>query len=231
MLKTIRLRKERDKESENLNSEEKALFEEIVNQIYTSPFSLYEKELILQDILDMFIENQNSGRDVDFIVGEDYREFCEEIINSYLDNKRKPVMVLGFIQRMLIAGLIFFILVTLINGVGSTINENQLSAILIYSCIFATAKFSFIREFSKYNLKNFKHKFITNFINNASGDKEVKMNINLLLIIAFVNVILNSLGIIKLNFSLGIGVLVCILFILILQFLKISLIKSYKVVD
>lgn len=44
MIKAIKLVKIRNKESKFLNQEENALFEEIVNKIYESPLSFYEKE-------------------------------------------------------------------------------------------------------------------------------------------------------------------------------------------
>lgn len=120
MLREFRLRSIRIKQQDKLNSRNLALYKVITNNIQNSDLRSVEKEEILQDILDMMLQIQMEDKPVEVIVGDDYREFCNNIVNEYLMSKPRIYKVLSFLQKYIILMIIisFFMSNQVKSGLG-----------------------------------------------------------------------------------------------------------------
>lgn len=180
----------------------------------------------------MLVENQSLGNKVEFIVGEDYRVFCDEIIKSYFGKDKKAIDILGYIQRTLIVTVLFFIFYGIQE---TTLSSSQIFSTLIVSCLYGRVKFNFTREFSRYNLKNYKYKILIrafNFRRSKQESKEEKIAFTACILSVIILFSLDQIGIIKSTITIGIGVLfIILLIVLAIQVFKIALIKNYKAVN
>ena len=82
-----------------LDGEYKEKFQEIDIYISSSGFKVGNVEDIMNDILDLFISAQEENKPIENIIGNDIKEFCDQVIDSrkltisemilsYLDNIR-----------------------------------------------------------------------------------------------------------------------------------------------
>jgi DNA-binding ferritin-like protein (Dps family) len=69
-------------------------------------------EEIAQDILDLFLESQSRGEEIQSVIGEDYKKFCDEIISESA-LKMKSVSLLNFYIKHF-----FFSLALFVSGLG-----------------------------------------------------------------------------------------------------------------
>lgn len=92
----------RIKEQKKLNENNLFLYKYITTYIKATDLTMYEKEEILHQIMDMLLEAQYENRDKSFIVGDNYKEFCKSIIDEYMATKSKLYIFLDYFQRYIL---------------------------------------------------------------------------------------------------------------------------------
>lgn len=131
----------RIKEQKKLNENNFCLYKHIIAYIKATNLTIYEKEEILHQIMDMLLEAQYENRDKSFIVGDDYKKFCKSIIDEYMLTKSKVYIVLDYVQRYVLwmiigLGLEGFYNLFLINQLTITLNDiftwNMISLFIVF---------------------------------------------------------------------------------------------------
>lgn len=141
MVRILKLRNIRIKEQKKLNENNFCLYKHIIAYIKATNLTIYEKEEILHQIMDMLLEAQYENRDKSFIVGDDYKKFCKSIIDEYMLTKSKVYIVLDYVQRYVLwmiigLGLEGFYNLFLINQLTITLNDiftwNMISLFIVF---------------------------------------------------------------------------------------------------
>ena len=141
MVRVLKLRNIRIKEQKKLNENNFCLYKHIIAYIKSTNLTIYEKEEILHQIMDMLLEAQYENRDKSFIVGDDYKKFCKSIIDEYMLTKSKVYIVLDYVQRYVLwmiigLGLEGFYNLFLINQLTITLNDiftwNMISLFIVF---------------------------------------------------------------------------------------------------
>ena len=141
MVRVLKLRNIRIKEQKKLNENNLCLYKHIIAYIKATDLTMYEKEEILHQIMDMLLEAQYENRDKSFIVGDDYKKFCKSIIDEYMLTKSKVYIVLDYVQRYVLwmiigLGLEGFYNLFLINQLTITLNDiftwNMISLFIVF---------------------------------------------------------------------------------------------------
>lgn len=100
--------KDTNKYKENLNKEYRVIFDEILVYLRTSCLPEKEIEVTIQDTLSIFLEAQSKGKAVKETIGEDYKEFCDELIDEL---KKSPESK----KRIILSNIsIFFNIITVL---------------------------------------------------------------------------------------------------------------------
>lgn len=89
--------KENNKFSKKLNEENQIIYTDIVCYIRVSSINEKEKEEIISDILDMFLRCQKAGKSIEEAIGNDYKGFCDSIIQSVSQKKISFNKVKGYL--------------------------------------------------------------------------------------------------------------------------------------
>lgn len=98
-----------------LDGEYKEKFQEIDIYISSSGFKVGNVEDIMNDILDLFISAQEENKPIENIIGNDIKEFCDQVIDSckltisemilsYLDNIRYFILILAVSEAIFTFG-------------------------------------------------------------------------------------------------------------------------------
>ncbi len=141
MVRVFKLRNIIIKEQKKLNENNFCLYKHIISYIKATDLTMYEKEEILHQIMDMLLEAQYENRDKSFIVGDDYKRFCKNIINEYMVTKSKVYIVLDYVQRYILwmtigLGLDILYNFFLINQLTITLNDiftwNMVSLFIVF---------------------------------------------------------------------------------------------------
>ena len=141
VIKVLKLRNIRIKEQKKLNENNFCLYKHIISYIKATDLTMYEKEEILHQIMDMLLEAQYENRDKSFIVGDDYKKFCKNIIDEYMVTKSKVYIVLDYVQRYILwmtigLGLDALYNLFLINQLTITLNDiftcNMISLFIVF---------------------------------------------------------------------------------------------------
>ena len=132
MIRVLKFMNMRIKEQKKLNENNLFLYKYITTYIKATDLTMYEKEEILHQIMDMLLEAQYENRDKSFIVGDNYKEFCKSIIDEYMVTKSKLYIFLDYFQRYILWMTIGLGLDALYN----LFSVNQLSITLndIFTC-------------------------------------------------------------------------------------------------
>lgn len=80
--KTRLLLKENNKLEKTLTKESINVLTDIVVYLRGSNISEYHQEEVRHDIIEMVAEGEGRNEDISVIIGNDYKEFCDEIISS-----------------------------------------------------------------------------------------------------------------------------------------------------
>lgn len=96
--------------SKGLNKENDIIYTDIVCYLRVSLLEEVKTEEIIADILDMFLRSQEQGKAIREIIGEDYKAFCDSILES-LEPKKFSFKSLKENAEIIINGL--FILLTI----------------------------------------------------------------------------------------------------------------------
>ncbi|RXI42101.1 hypothetical protein DP129_00370 [Clostridium tetani] len=102
MFLELKLLKIRTKEKKKLNKKNHTIFKEIEEYMKNSTLSSFEKEEFFQQLLDMMLKSQLENKSIDLFIGEDYKKFCESIINEYNESKSFIFKLINFIQKFIV---------------------------------------------------------------------------------------------------------------------------------
>lgn len=89
MNKTKEMNKRNFEASNKLKKEYEDLYLDIVGYIRFSELTESQSEEAINDILDIMLSAQERGEDVFKIIGEDYKRFCSEVIESFKEKGQK----------------------------------------------------------------------------------------------------------------------------------------------
>lgn len=81
--KTKSLIKENKRREKEINKENDKILINIILYLRGSDLSRYHQEMVRSDLIEMIIDGQERGDDIQKVIGENYREICEEIISSF----------------------------------------------------------------------------------------------------------------------------------------------------
>ena len=74
--------KENNELQEQLSDDGKKVLTDIVVYLRGVPVSMYEQERVRRDITQMLIDGEKRGSSAREVIGEDYREFCDNIVGE-----------------------------------------------------------------------------------------------------------------------------------------------------
>lgn len=80
--KTKELNRLNNELDSKINDGNQEVFTDIICYLRGSAISDYDQELVRQDLLEMILSAQERGEDIETVIGEDYKEFCDSIIAS-----------------------------------------------------------------------------------------------------------------------------------------------------
>lgn len=154
---------------EKLNEEYRPIFDEIMVYFRTSALPDKDIEMALQDILSSFLEAQASGKAVNDVIGDNYKEFCENIIVELKASpKSKKRILLNNISTVFLISVIIVIIDYITDFVGSFIKNKtvllnysvNLDTILqiIMAIVLVYTVFKFVRSSDAPSLENKKSK-------------------------------------------------------------------------
>lgn len=96
-----RLNNELDKQ---LNAENDKVLTDIICYMRIANISEYNQEVIRQDLLEMVLSAQKRGENIQTVIGEDYKVFCDNIIASLPPQSIKE-KIFGFLDTIFYAHL------------------------------------------------------------------------------------------------------------------------------
>lgn len=102
MFLELKLLKIRAREEKKLNKTNHEIFKEMEEYIGKSTLSFFEKEEVFQQLLDVMLQSQQESKDINLFLGNNYKEFCDSIINEYNESKSFVLKSVGFIEEFII---------------------------------------------------------------------------------------------------------------------------------
>lgn len=90
-----------------LSSGNQEVLTDFICYLRGSNISQYNQEVIRQDLLEMVLSAQERGEDIRTVIGEDYKEFCDNIIASIPPATLKE-RILDFIDIVLLCTVVFW---------------------------------------------------------------------------------------------------------------------------
>jgi DNA-binding ferritin-like protein (Dps family) len=73
------LKRLNNKLEEQLNEENREAYTDIICYLRVANISEYNQEIIRQDLLEMVLSAQERGENIQTVIGEDYRTFCDGV--------------------------------------------------------------------------------------------------------------------------------------------------------
>ena len=88
--------KENNELEQQLSDEGKKVLTDIVVYLRGVPVSMYEQEKVRRDITQMLIDGEKRGSFAKDVIGEDYREFCDSIVEEipHMGGKEKALVLI-----------------------------------------------------------------------------------------------------------------------------------------
>lgn len=134
------LKRQRIKHQNKLNDSNLCLYKSITFYINNSSLRTIEKEEILNQILDMMLQGQMDNRPMSMIIGDDYEEFCKDIIEEYKMSRNMTYNILIYLQQYL-----FWVVITSsIILVTNILTNNHIIGITLNDLIISSAISLFI---------------------------------------------------------------------------------------
>lgn len=87
--------KENNELEQQLSDKGRKVLTDIVVYLRGVPVSMYEQEKVRRDITQMLIDGEKRGSFASDVIGEDYREFCDSIVEEipHMDGKEKALVL------------------------------------------------------------------------------------------------------------------------------------------
>lgn len=83
------LAKENEREEEKIWDASEEVYTDIIVYLRVSRLSEYSQELVRSDIIQMILDGQARGEGIGTVIGEDYKGFCDEIIETFPPKRLK----------------------------------------------------------------------------------------------------------------------------------------------
>ncbi|MEG2786625.1 MAG: hypothetical protein RR942_02300 [Romboutsia sp.] len=118
----LRKNNKREKEIHKNNDE---IYTDMIVYLRGSDMTSYNQELIREDLIQMIIDGQNRGEDIEKVIGDNYKEICDEIIET-MPKKTKIQKIVSTLELSLsliwILGTISIIRTIIINFISNDKN-------------------------------------------------------------------------------------------------------------
>lgn len=115
---TKNLLKENNRREKELYDENQEIYTDMIVYLRTSNLSEYNQELVRGDIIELILEGQQRGDNIEEVMGGNYKEVCDEIINAMpkmtKKEKIKEFMVI-ILNSIWILGIIAIVKSLIIN--------------------------------------------------------------------------------------------------------------------
>ncbi|WBW98190.1 DUF1048 domain-containing protein [Oceanirhabdus sp. W0125-5] len=112
--KLVELKSNRIEYERNLKNEYEKYYANVRQYIMASSILDVQKEEVMSDVIEMFLDYQENDKDIEALLGEDHEKFCREIIESLKTTKLGKIysliMGLEYIIWVLVMQLIVAIL-------------------------------------------------------------------------------------------------------------------------
>lgn len=164
--------KEINKLSRLMREKDKIIYEEIIIYMRLSGLKDIDIEETLIEIGDMIIQSENDNKDINYLIGDNYIQFCDNIINEIKSKySRFDKIINNFkVQVFLISMAVLFTInylitqgITLFKDEGFTLNYNLTINQLISNLIISIICYLVFSEIKKDSIKNYKIKSDANF--------------------------------------------------------------------
>lgn len=164
--------KEINKLSRLMREKDKIIYEEIIIYMRLSGLKDIDIEETLIEIGDMIIQAENDNKDINYLIGDNYIQFCDNIINEIKSKySRFDKIINNFkVQVFLISMAVLFTInylitqgITLFKDEGFTLNYNLTINQLISNLIISIICYLVFSEIKKDSIKNYKIKSDVNF--------------------------------------------------------------------
>lgn len=164
--------KEINKLSRLMREKDKIIYEEIIIYMRLSGLKDIDIEETLIEIGDMIIQAENDNKDINYLIGDNYIQFCDNIINEIKSKySRFDKIINNFkVQVFLISMAVLFTInylitqgITLFKDKRFTLNYNLTINQLISNLIISIICYLVFSEIKKDSIKNYKIKSDVNF--------------------------------------------------------------------
>ncbi len=81
--KTRNILKANNKREEIINKENDVILTDIICYLRGANISEYNQELVRADLIEMIIDGQERGENIEQVIGQNYKEICDDIINEF----------------------------------------------------------------------------------------------------------------------------------------------------
>lgn len=112
--KTKALNKINNEQDKKLNKENNLVMTDMVCYLRAANISEYNQETVRQDLLEMVLSAQERGEDIKTVIGEDYKTFCDEIIEN-LPKMSVRERIFSFIDIILLSASILMAINTVLS--------------------------------------------------------------------------------------------------------------------
>jgi DNA-binding ferritin-like protein (Dps family) len=111
----MRLMLLRKRQQDNLRKKNREAFDTIRLYMDTSSLVFFEREEVLQQILDTMLQAQSEGKDINLFLGRDHKEFCDAIIREYSTAKSFVLRIISRIEELIVYTMLGILLSMLLN--------------------------------------------------------------------------------------------------------------------
>lgn len=118
------LLKSNNKREKEIYKNNEKIYTDMIVYLRGSDMTEYNQELVREDLIQMIIDGQNRGDDIQKVIGENYKEVCDEIIET-MPKKTTFEKVIGIVEMstssIWILGMIYIIRL----AIGNFITHNE----------------------------------------------------------------------------------------------------------
>lgn len=107
--KARKLNRENKEQDRYLNGKYEQVMTDMICYLRGADITEYQVELIRKDLLEKFIDAKNKNKDIEEIVGEDYKAFCDQILESVPKRTKKEKCISLLSTIFLCAGILTLI--------------------------------------------------------------------------------------------------------------------------
>ena len=95
--KTKKLNEKNNMLDKEISKENQGIFTDMICYLHGSNLSEYDIEIVRQDLTEMVLSAQKRGENIGSVIGNNYKEFCDEVIAS-IPSKTKMEKFIGYLD-------------------------------------------------------------------------------------------------------------------------------------